>query len=214
MTEDGHAVPPNGEIVHDVPGRFLTPGPYGRHHEKFTKNIHYNVCDVSRLLRPSTGSSDVTCHVMSTGFHQLAPIVIQAGLLRKNEIMAIENPEAHLHPSLQIEVAEFLMHQANAGKIMLIETHSDLLVRRIMRAIIEEDVLTIRNPQEAVAIHFTRLEQSENKSVKYSTVEKLKVDENGRIVWPPDFMNDYVKESRRLLDAMYGTQSEEVNDED
>ena len=49
-------------------------------------------------------------HVMSTGFHQLAPIVVQAGLLRQNEIMAVESPEAHLHPSLQIKVAEFLMH--------------------------------------------------------------------------------------------------------
>ncbi len=170
--------------------------------------------DMGNVIRTPMANGHIGWHVMSTGFHQLAPIVVQAGLLHRNEIMAVENPEAHLHPSSQIKFAEFLMHQANAGKIMLIETHSDLLVRRIMRAIIEEDVTILRNPQEAVAIHFTRVKHDEDKTRKYATVEKLKVDENGRIVWPPDFMDDYVKESRRLLDAMYGTPTEESDNDD
>ncbi len=168
--------------------------------------------DLSRSVHPRTSTKGAAWHVMSTGFHQLAPIVVQAGLLHQNEIMAVENPEAHLHPSLQIKVAEFLMHQANAGKFMLIETHSDLIVRRVMRALMEEDVMTLGKPQESVAIHFTRLIDSEDKSFKYATMETLKFDEHNRIVWPPDFMNDYIKESRRLLDAMYGTQSEEDDD--
>jgi hypothetical protein len=164
--------------------------------------------DFSRSLRPMTSELPAGWHVMSTGFHQITPIVVQACFLRKNEIMAVENPEAHLHPSLQVKMAEFLMHQANAGKFMVIETHSDLFVRRVLRAIREEEV----SPgnvfkQSSVGINFTRLDG------KHAILEELKVDDQGQIRnWPPGFLDDDGKESRKLFDAMYGTQSEEDDD--
>ena len=149
---------------------------------------------------------------MSTGFHQLAPIVVQAGLLHQNEIMAVENPEAHLHPSLQIKVAEFLMHQANAGKIMLIETHSDLLVRRVLRAIREEQV----SPgnvfkQASVGINFTRLApMEEGRDYTYAEIEELKINDQGQIAnWPPGFMDDDLEEAHRFIDAQRNAAEEE-----
>ena len=49
---------------------------------------------------------------------------------------------------------------------------------------------------------------------RHSTLNKLQVDERGRIAnWPEGFMDDDVKESQRLLDIMYGG-NEEGDDED
>ena len=159
--------------------------------------------------------------MMSTGFHQLAPIVVQSGLIRQYEIMTVENPEAHLHPSLQLRVAEFLMHQANAGKIMLIETHSDLFVRRILRAIREEDVGHVSKGQAAVNICFTQLGgesgdgiMPNNERIHYATISEFTVNDRGQIKWPDGFppegfMTDNLDEARRFVDAGMDDTSED-----
>jgi AAA ATPase domain len=156
--------------------------------------------DLYDTIHPPTASGSLPWSAMSTGFHQLAPIVVQAGLLHQHEIMAVENPEVHLHPSLQIEIAEFFVHQANAGKVMLIETHSDLIVRRILRAIRQEDI-----KQEAVRIYFTHLGQGpENAKWKHALMERLQVNDRGQIEnWPTGFMDDDLREADRWLQANF-----------
>lgn len=186
---------PNGGLVHserDWCQRGSDDGDTGY------RDPEDNWGDLNQTIRPPTIPGLAAWHVMSTGFHQLAPIVVQAGLLHQNEIMAVENPEVHLHPSLQIKVAEFLMHQANAGKVMLIETHSDLIVRRILRAIRQEDI-----KQEAVRINFTHLEDGPSGlNFKHAQIEQLKINDDGQIAnWPPGFMDDSLEEARRFIDA-------------
>jgi energy-coupling factor transporter ATP-binding protein EcfA2 len=160
------------------------------------------------LWTPMLGSKRHTFsggwHLMSTGFHQLAPIIIQSALLRQNEIMTVENPEAHLHPTLQIKVAEFLMYQANAGKIMLIETHSDLFVRRILRAIREEQISPNNVfKQSTVGINFTSVVDDPN-GFQYASVEELQIDDKGQVHnWPAGFMDDDLKEADRWLQANF-----------
>ena len=156
--------------------------------------------DLRETISTSTTRFPTDWSIMSTGFHQLAPIVVQAGLLHQNEIMAVENPEAHLHPSLQIEVAEFLMHQANADKIMLIETHSDLIVRRLLRAIPQSELL---KRQEGIRIYFTHLEDGpEGANWKHAEMDQLQINDMGQIAnWPKGFMDDDLEEANRWLAA-------------
>ncbi len=145
---------------------------------------------------------------LSAGFHQVAPMVVQTAVMRQNELLAVENPEVHLHPSLQLQVTEFLICQAQASKRIAVETHSDLVVRRVLRAILAEEL-----PQSAVAIYFTDIEQAEQ-GYQYSRLRRLQVDEKGRIDnWPEGFLDDDVQESQRLLDIMYGGGNAEDDDE-
>lgn len=202
--------PPNGGLVE--PERYQNPsiGPYAN---REAMNSSGNFHDLSRIIRPTTAKSGAAWHVMSTGFHQIAPLVVQAGLLHQNEVMAVESPEAHLHPSLQIKVAEFLMHQANAGKVMLIETHSDLFVRRVMRAIREEQVAP-GNPfkQASVGITFTSLADDQT-GIKFSKIEQLAINDQGQIHnWPAGFMDDDLKEADRWLTAVERQRS--LNDDE
>lgn len=141
---------------------------------------------------------------MSSGFHQIAPILVQTALAQPNEIVGVENPEVHLHPSLQLKIAEFFLEQLGDGKRFIVETHSDLFVRRVLRAILDEGVEGRTIKQAQVRIWFTRLAED-----GFSRLDKLTVDRLGRIDnWPPGFMDESVRESRRVLDAMYRAREE------
>ena len=59
-------------------------------------------------------------------------MVVQMGLMLPLELFAVENPEVHLHPSLQLKLTGFFLQQAAAGKNVVLETHSDLVVRRVL----------------------------------------------------------------------------------
>ena len=150
---------------------------------------------------------------LSAGFHQIAPIIVQAGVMKKHELCSIENPEVHLHPNMQLKFTEFLISQAKIGKFFLIETHSDLVIRRIIRARLAEEY-----GEEMFRICFTSLKSDSPAKNAYSEAEKIDVNGRGQISnWPEGFLDDDLKESRELLDfIMYrgiGEATEESEDE-
>ena len=154
----------------------------------------------------------VSPRYLSSGFHQIAPIVVQGALLRQNEIMAVENPEVHLHPSLQLHITEYLIQEAKASKLIVIETHSDLVVRRVLRAILKEEIR-----QAHVAVYFASLKGDESHGYHYASLERIQINDRGQVNnWPTGFMDDDLRESRQLMEAMYGTtpENEEPDDEE
>jgi len=145
---------------------------------------------------------------LSSGFGQIAPIVLQLGLMQPNELLCLENPEVHLHPRLQTKITEFLISEAWAGKTIIVETHSDLVIYRVLRAILQETIA-----QSAVAIYFVSLVRDSSKLPAYSRMEKISINERGQIDhWPDGFMDEDIKEFELLIDAMY--EGEDAEDED
>ena len=61
----------------------------------------------------------------------------------------VENPEAHLHPSAQAAMGEFLAISAASGIQVILETHSDHVLNGIRRAV-KKGLITHHD----VAIHF------------------------------------------------------------
>jgi predicted ATPase len=63
---------------------------------------------------------------------ELAPLdLLIKRILGKGDLLIIEEPEAHLHPSSQIEIAKVLARLVNSGFRVICTTHSPLLVNRI-----------------------------------------------------------------------------------
>lgn len=116
-----------------------------------------------------------TARALSAGFHQVIPMVVQTALMQRGELLTVENPEVHLHPSLQLDVTELLMRQAKAGKYIVIETHSDLVIRRIIRAFLEEEV-----SQEAVRLYLADISKSRC-GYHFSTLTRLETNDQGQI---------------------------------
>ncbi|MCY3792229.1 MAG: AAA family ATPase [Gemmatimonadetes bacterium] len=72
------------------------------------------------------------------GVSQVLPVLVSA-YASKNKLLAIEQPEIHLHPALQAELGDVFLESAlgGDGNTFLIETHSEHLLLRILRRIRE-----------------------------------------------------------------------------
>lgn len=59
------------------------------------------------------------------GYSYALPIIVAVLASKPGTIIMVENPEAHLHPSAQVKLGEFLAKAASLGLQIIVETHSD-----------------------------------------------------------------------------------------
>ena len=88
------------------------------------------------LIDKRTGTP-VSHRDVGIGVSQVLPVLVSA-YASKNKLLAIEQPEIHLHPALQAELGDVFLESALcSGNTFLIETHSEHLLLRILRRIRE-----------------------------------------------------------------------------
>ena len=69
---------------------------------------------------------------VSSMVSELAPIVLfLRGTISRGDTLIIEEPEAHLHPAAQTQMAVTLARIVRAGVRVVVTTHSDLLLKEI-----------------------------------------------------------------------------------
>ncbi|MEA1911532.1 MAG: DUF3696 domain-containing protein [Spirochaetota bacterium] len=106
-----------------------------------------------------------------------------------NNILCIENPEAHLHPKAQTKMGELIARCAASGTQVIVETHSDHLLDGI-RIAVKNKLLS----SQKTAIHFF------DKINKCTVVESPQLDETGNIKqWPKGFFDQFMVNGRELL---------------
>jgi predicted ATPase len=69
------------------------------------------------------------------GFTHLLPVIVGGLGVQPGNLLIIENPEAHLHPSAQTEIGIFLAKVAAAGAQVIVETHSDHVLNGVRLAV-------------------------------------------------------------------------------
>ena len=78
-------------------------------------------------------------HPLDVGFgiSQVIPVVVGA-LDDTSQIFAVEQPELHVHPAVQVALGDvFIDGIKNGNRTMLIETHSEHLLLRLLRRVRE-----------------------------------------------------------------------------
>jgi predicted ATPase len=137
------------------------------------------------------------------GISYALPIVIALLSAQKDDLIIIENPEAHLHPKGQSKLAELMCLAAQAGVQIFCETHSDHIVNGTLVNVYEhykdkrDNKETLRGvSHDNVKISFFR--RLENQSS--SELVNIPVSEKGRInKAPKDFFDQMDLDLRKMI---------------
>ncbi|MEZ5387195.1 MAG: AAA family ATPase [Prosthecobacter sp.] len=129
------------------------------------------------------------------GFSQMLPLVVSA-FTCESQLIAIEQPELHIHPALQTELADLFIQSAKKrGNRYLIETHSEHLILRVMRRIretFEGRLPEGKHPITSDEVCVLYVEPGENGSV----VREMPLNERGELIkgWPGGFFEEALNE--------------------
>lgn len=105
----------------------------------------------------------------------LASLLYVAVDKNKDIILMLENPEAHIHPRGQCIIAELIAKLTNKGRHIIVETHSDHFMDKILEMIREGKI-----SKTNIGIFFF------SKSSSFSKKEDISITDSGRIEYHPD----------------------------
>ena len=148
-------------------------------------------------LRLVTTSTDLRLSTsdIGVGISQILPVVVAALDPNRPAFTAIEQPELHVHPRLQVELGEIFVPRPDRGGIFLLESHSEHLMLRLLRRIQETTEGTL--PAEArplktndVSVVFVEQHDGETR------LTSLPIDDTGEFTrhWPQGFFEERVHE--------------------
>ena len=144
----------------------------------------------------SRTNTKVTPREMGLGISQFLPILVAARVLNSYRIL-IEQPELHLHPSAQCEIAdEFIRSYHAQNNEFVIETHSEHLLLRIMKRMREtaDGTLSKDDPLAITPEDICLLYVDSNGESTY--LNELELDEDGTLLdpWPNGFFEEGYRE--------------------
>lgn len=149
---------------------------------------------VRRLLLHTSGSHLVLPAELGAGISQLIPVVVAAVADQRTELVAIEQPEIHVHPALQVELGDLFI-EASRDRRLLIETHSEHLMLRLLRRIRETTAGELASgapPLEPEALSVLHVAATPDGVV----IKRLWIDPQGEFTtrWPKGFFEERAEE--------------------
>lgn len=137
--------------------------------------------------------NDTNVNMADVGFgiSQVFPIILEGLRISENETLVLEQPEIHLHPKMQMDMADYFLSLALAKKNVIIETHSEHIINRLVRRIIEDDNKKLK---DLIGIYFI------TPSKDGSNIELINIDESHGIVnWPENFFDQGAIEQEKII---------------
>ena len=148
---------------------------------------------VRSTLQLLTVGSDLPVRTTDVGMgvSQLLPIVVAALDPSRPELTAIEQPELHVHPGIQVELGDLFAEQLDHMGNFLIETHSEHLLLRLLRRIEETNSGELpegRPPVKPDQVSVVFIEQVDGEV----RATPLRISESGEFVdrWPHGFFEE------------------------
>jgi predicted ATPase len=161
---------------------------------EITTALYQEINMVGYYLRRSySDTKPLNPNNVGFGISYVLPIIVSGLMAEKGCLLIIENPEAHLHPSGQSRIGQFLAQIASSGAQVIIETHSEHVINGIRVASLKKCI-----PNNLISINFFSI----NEKSKSPEIQHLTIDENAELSdWPYGFFD---QEERDLADIFEG----------
>ena len=141
-----------------------------------------------------TSSRGVPTALTDVGFgvSQILPALVLLYYVPEGSTVLMEQPEIHLHPAVQSGLADVMLNVAAARNVQIIvESHSEHLMRRLQRRVAEETVSS-----KDVKLYFVSAVEGE------AQASNLVLNEWGEIKnWPEQFFGDEMGEIAAITKA-------------
>lgn len=148
------------------------------------------------IFEDLSSNTEVTPRDMGLGIAQVMPILISA-FNNKNTTIYLEQPELHLHPAVQMEIAdEFIRSTKENKNNFMIETHSEHLLLRIMKRMRHtaeakqgRDKTLDLTPDDICLLYVDNDDES-------TYIRELRLSPDGKLLdaWPNGFFEEGFKE--------------------
>lgn len=150
------------------------------------KSLHLlmDSCDSGNAYRPVN---------VGYGYSYILSLITAGMLAKRDEILIVENPEAHLHPSAQSAMMNFIFKTVvPKGVQVLMETHSDHIVDASLLAVKRQEI----SNDDLQIVFFER-----NNTDKCDViVQNLDITKKGRVKNPPlNFCDQYAIDLKELM---------------
>lgn len=155
--------------------------------------IAENRKDYEVRVRLGSNSSEVSIADVGFGVSQILPVLVLCYYVPNGSTIILEQPEIHLHPSAQTALADIFIDTMKTRNVqILLESHSEHLLRRLQRRVAEEQLTN----QDA-ALYFC---QTNDRGI--SEITALELDRYGNINnWPDGFFGDELGELAAMTEA-------------
>lgn len=152
---------------------------------------------VRRLLLDTGGGSFVLPSEVGAGISQLIPVIV-AAIEGRFGLTLVEQPEIHVHPAVQVGLGDLLIEAVTREgnrRLLLIETHSEHLILRLLRRIRETTEKELAEAAPAFSEDQLSVLHVES-TARGVRVRRLRVDEQGEFVdrWPKGFFEERAEE--------------------
>lgn len=152
------------------------------------RNLEFELID-----RKTGMGRDLTA--MGVGASQVLPVVVLCLAAGPGDLVLLEQPELHLHPGPQQRLGDFLLGIARTGRQLLVESHSEYLVNRIRRRMVEQRL--DEDPDSLKLLYATRGD------LGATTFQELRPNALGAFEggWPEGFFDQSPDEAEKIVRA-------------
>lgn len=147
----------------------------GKDNNSFSITYGYNDIGQQKAIQ------DLKAENVGYGISYTLPVVVALLSAKPGAMIIIENPEAHLHPAGQAELARLITMVASTGVQVVVETHSDHIISGIQlacKANTENAACGIN--KDNVSMYY--LYNQTDRSLK---IDRVKILGNGRLDYQP-----------------------------
>lgn len=152
------------------------------------KPIHYSL--LARIFLEDSQGRQFSFSEVGSGLGYVLPVLCAA--CGEYDISLIQQPELHLHPALQAALGDVFIESSFTGKQIIIETHSEHILLRVLKRIRMTNAGTAPSDELALSSKDVAVVYFQPSPEGTTAVKELRVSPDGDFLdrWPNGFFSE------------------------